>query len=133
MHHSSNQDSLPQIDMPAFISRVTRLLKEQKKTPARMARDLGFSSGLFSQWKQSAQLPSGDKLYKIAVYLGVSIDYLLGLDPHAATADIRREIALELEPLNEEALERILDYVRFTVAQQSHRRPSPPPLPPEVD
>ena len=70
---------------------------------------------------------------KIAVYLGVSIDYLLGLDPHAATADIRREIALELEPLNEDALERILDYVRFTVAQQSRRRPSPPPLPPEVD
>ena len=102
MQHSSNQDSLPQIDMPAFISRVTRLLKEQKKTPARMARDLGFSSGLFSQWKQSAQLPSGDKLYKIAVYLGVSIDYLVG--------------RTDTETLNRAALDQALEHIEAELA-----------------
>ena len=40
-------------------------------------QDLGYSSGLFSQWKKGSQKPSSDKLEKIADYLNVSVDYLL--------------------------------------------------------
>ena len=43
-----------QIDMPALTGRIDRLLAEQKLSAARMARDLGFSSGLYSQWKKGS-------------------------------------------------------------------------------
>ncbi|MCL2078050.1 MAG: helix-turn-helix domain-containing protein [Oscillospiraceae bacterium] len=43
-----------------------------------MSRDLGFSSGSFSQWTNGRSKISIDNLHKIAEYLNVSIDYLLG-------------------------------------------------------
>ena len=121
------------IDMSAFVERVRMILNEQHKSPSRMARDLGFSSGLFTQWKTGMQSPSADKLVKIAAYLGVSTDYLLGVDPHIETADIRRTIQFELESLSQPALERILDYVRFTVQQEARKDRPIDPLPPKVD
>ena len=41
-------------------------------------RELGFSSGLYTQWRQGLHAPSADKLTKIADYFGVSIDRLFG-------------------------------------------------------
>ena len=58
-----------QIDMPALTGRIDRLLAEQKLSAARMARDLGFSSGLYSQWKKGSGTPSAAKLLAVAQYL----------------------------------------------------------------
>ncbi len=119
------------IDMEKLIERIQTLLKEKHCTPNHMARDLGFSSGLFTQWRQGSQIPSSDKLYRIAVYLETSMDYLTGLEPHGETSDLRRTILQEMETISESGLERILDYVRFT-AEQEKKRPTPAPLPPEL-
>lgn len=53
-------------------------LQSKHIKPSKMMKDLGFSSGLFSQWKSGQQKPSVDKLQKIAEYLNVSFEYLLG-------------------------------------------------------
>ncbi|MGN0605825.1 MAG: helix-turn-helix domain-containing protein [Oscillospiraceae bacterium] len=53
-------------------------LSKKSISPSKMMKDLGFSSGLFSQWKNGLQKPSMEKLQKIADYLGVSLDYILG-------------------------------------------------------
>ena len=63
------------------IERILQLLNGKGISPTKMSRDLGFSSGLFSQWKSGAQKPSLAKLSKIAEYLGVSVDYLLDREP----------------------------------------------------
>ena len=57
---------------------ITNLLMSKGVAPSRMCRDLGFSSGLFTQWKQGLTKPSAEKLAIIAGYLNVSVDYLLG-------------------------------------------------------
>jgi len=60
-----------------IIERISNLLSQNQITVSKMMKDLGFSSGLFSQWKSGMQKPSNDKLLKIAEYFGVSTDYLL--------------------------------------------------------
>ena len=60
------------------IERIVALLEEKDIVPAKMMKELGFSNGLFSQWKSGLQNPSAEKVFKIADYLGCSTDYLLG-------------------------------------------------------
>lgn len=107
----------PPLDLLAMIGRIDRLLREQRKTASRMSRDLGFSSGLYSQWKQGKQSPSADRLYRIAIYLGTSVDYLVGLEPDTEDARLRHEIMQTLELLSPQALERIRDFARFMATQ----------------
>ena len=122
------------IDMPALIERIDALLKEQKCTAARMSRELGFSTGLYSQWKKGTQAPTAAKLLSVARYLGVSMDDLLGYDPEADAAPLRRAILREIEPLNEKSLEKVLDYIRFTADRQKKEEQGlAPSFPPKVD
>ena len=57
---------------------INELLKQRGISAAKMMNELGFSSGLYSQWKSGKQRPSWEKLIKIADYFGVSMDYLIG-------------------------------------------------------
>lgn len=119
-------------EIQQIITRINHLLKEKKVSAAQMARDLGFSSGLYTQWKQGKQIPSPEKLLKMADYFDVSTDYLLGHDPGADTSDLRRAILQAMEPLEPPALERVLDYVRFT-AEQQEKNKAPRPVAPFPD
>ena len=47
--------------------------------PNSVAKKIGISSGIVTKWKMEGTLPNGEKLIKIASYLGCSVDYLLGL------------------------------------------------------
>lgn len=67
------------------IQRIVELLNHEGIAPSRMCRDLGFSSGLFTQWKKGSQNPSMSKLKQVADYLDVSVDFLLG------NTDIKKE------------------------------------------
>ena len=60
------------------IDRIIVMLDKREIVPARMMKELGFSNGLFSQWKSGTQNPSAEKIVRIADYLGCSVDYLLG-------------------------------------------------------
>lgn len=57
---------------------ITNLLVERGIPASKMCKDLGFSSGLFTQWKQGKQKPSARKIESMAEYFHVSTDYLLG-------------------------------------------------------
>jgi len=61
-----------------IIQNIKYVLSERNITGSQMSRDLGFSSGSFSQWTNGRSKISIDNLHKIAEYLNVSIDYLLG-------------------------------------------------------
>lgn len=60
------------------VERIIDLLSKKEVSASKMMKDLGFSSGLFSQWKSGMQNPSNDKVQKIAAYFNVTTDYLLG-------------------------------------------------------
>lgn len=59
------------------IDKIIFIIEQKGIVPSQMAKDLGFSSGLYSQWKSGLQNPSAEKLFKIAEYLDCSVDYLL--------------------------------------------------------
>lgn len=56
---------------------IQQELDKRNIKPSRMMAELGFSNGLFSQWKSGKQNPSLKKIQKIAEYLNVSTEYLL--------------------------------------------------------
>ena len=86
------------------IERIQKKLDEKNIKPSKMSKDLGFSSGLFSQWKSGLQKPSADKIEKMAEYLGCSVGYLMGKEndiaksyPNISEEDIDMLNSLELK------------------------------------
>lgn len=58
------------------------------------AEDMGLSNSITTKWKKTGATPSGDTLHKIAIYFGVSTDYLLGKEnKKAPTADGERSVS----------------------------------------
>lgn len=60
-----------QLNAMEIIIRIKELL-----TPKEL-ENLGFSISTVSSWKQHNTIPKTESLYKIAKYLGVSMEYLL--------------------------------------------------------
>ena len=60
------------------IDKIFELLKEKNLTATNLADNIGVSSGNIGDWKRGRSKPSITVLPKIADYLGVSTDYLLG-------------------------------------------------------
>ena len=55
-----------------------QLLKKRKITPYRVSKETGVPQSTLSDWKRGRSVPKAEKLQKIADYLNVTIDYLLG-------------------------------------------------------
>lgn len=55
------------------VEKINVILKEKGISATKMMKELGFSSGLYSQWKKGLQNPSLSKLSKIAEYLNVPL------------------------------------------------------------
>lgn len=58
--------------------RIEVLLTKHGMKQSDLAKAVGISTGLISQWKNRSQQPSAKKLQMVADYFGVSVDYLLG-------------------------------------------------------
>lgn len=110
--------------MNIFLERVEYLRTDKKLSKSKILRDLGLNPNSFVNWEKRDNIPSGDILDKIAAYFGVSVDYLLGKDNPAATIppDSRREsIAAMIEPLSDDQLRDLLEYVRFLHWKESQK------------
>jgi transcriptional regulator with XRE-family HTH domain len=59
------------------ISRIDQILKKRGISGYKMTKDLGLSSGIYSQWVTKKTKPSLRTLRMIAEYLDVSVEYLL--------------------------------------------------------
>ncbi len=53
------------------------ILKQKGITPYRLAKEIGISNVVFSEWKRGKSQPKLDKLIKITEYLGITIDDLI--------------------------------------------------------
>ncbi len=56
-----------------------RILKERGLTNYKVSKDTGIAQSVLSTWKTKGTTPRADKLQILAEYLGVSVDYLLGV------------------------------------------------------
>lgn len=53
------------------------LLKKAGKTSYQVSKDTGIAQSVLSDWKTGRSKPKVDKLQKLAIYFGVSINYFL--------------------------------------------------------
>lgn len=56
------------------------LLKEKDLTAYKVSKATGVTTATLTNWKQGKYIPKQDKLQKLADYLGVSVDYLMGIN-----------------------------------------------------
>ena len=65
-----------------------QLLKKRKITPYRVSKETGVPQSTLSDWKRGRSVPKAEKLQKIADYLNVTIDYLLGNEQKEKTSSL---------------------------------------------
>lgn len=70
-----------------------------------MLEDVGLAKGTLDNFKTS--MPKADNLAKIADYLGVSVDYLLGREIKNAPDKVRSDIINRIMSLSEEDAEKL--------------------------
>lgn len=70
-----------------MFDRIELLRKDRGISQGKLEKELGFSNGSISKWKQST--PNPERLKKLAEYFGVSFDYLI----------TGEEKEVEIEPL----------------------------------
>lgn len=58
----------------------SKIIESKGITPYRIAKDTGLTTVLFTDWKKGKSKPKYDKLKIIADYLGVSVEYLQGIE-----------------------------------------------------
>ena len=66
------------IDSTIFASRLMACRKQKGISKVQVAKDLDIATSSMTYYEQGKSLPSIDKLYAIAEYFGVSMDYLCG-------------------------------------------------------
>ena len=63
-----------------FGKKLKELRKEQNLTATTLAEKLGVRDTTILRWEKGLMVPNIIHLYRIAVYFGVSADYLIGLE-----------------------------------------------------
>ena len=63
-----------------FGKKLKELRKEQNLTATNLADKLGVRDTTILRWEKGLMVPNIIHLYRIAVYFGVSADYLIGLE-----------------------------------------------------
>lgn len=110
-----------------IVDRIDQLLADKGVSAARMCRELGFSSGLYSQWRKRSQNPSADKLKKIAGYFNVTMDYLMsGAQEEPDPESVRYALYQETAGVSDETLDRILQFARFAKNEEKKRKERSP-------
>ncbi|MBR2283305.1 MAG: helix-turn-helix transcriptional regulator [Ruminococcus sp.] len=107
-----------------FWEKFYELCVSKNTKPNAVAKQLGFSSAVCTQWKKGLQNPSYDKLSKIAGYFGVSVGYLLGTesdDADQTDKDIKLALFGSYEDITDEMLEEVKDFAQFIRARRAGR------------
>ncbi|MDE5943185.1 MAG: helix-turn-helix transcriptional regulator [Clostridia bacterium] len=63
-----------------FASRLNELIQEREISKRNLAKNIGVSAMSISDWTNGNVQPTAENIYLIAEYLGVTSDYLLGLE-----------------------------------------------------
>ena len=81
--------------------RIEQLRKAQNLSQGKLEKELGFSNGSISKWRNST--PTYERLQKVADYFGVSVEYLMTGETPAEKKEVtltprdERDIAKDLD------------------------------------
>lgn len=78
-----------------LVQKIKNLADEKNTTFAEIERKTGISNGQIRRWDKSS--PKAENLQKVATYLNVSTDYLLGLtdNPNMGMTAKQKELTIE--------------------------------------
>ena len=108
---------------------IKEMLYRQGKTAAQLTETCGLSKNALSSMQSSGYLPRIENIVKIADYLGVSVDYLLGRQtpelPEGVPAEVisglpESEIISLLKSLSKEDVLKTRDYIQFLLYQKQN-------------
>lgn len=112
-----------------FWQRFSELCEQNHVKPGKVADSCGINRSNVSIWKSRGYIPRPDALKKLADYLNVSTDYLLGNEKSPAIKDDDEaknsngeraaEIIDRLPPAKQEEA---LNYLRFLAQQDSEKK-----------
>ena len=93
-----------------MVERIDELLRERGISGSRMSIDLGMSRSLMTELRKGrARSVTAETASRIADYLGVSTDYLLGKDTEGRDNDpLERELASYLDEMRSRPEKRML-------------------------
>lgn len=78
------------------MTRLEQLREENDFTKKKMAEILGISDSLYARWENDKEIIPTRRMYQIANYYKVNIDYLMGLTSNRITIVSKAEIDIPL-------------------------------------
>lgn len=78
------------------MTRLEQLREENDFTKKKMAEILGISDSLYARWENGKEIIPTRRMYQIANYYKVNIDYLMGLTSNRTTIVSKDEINILL-------------------------------------
>ena len=99
--------------------KIRELRKAKKVTMKEFGKIIGVAESTMSLYETGKRKPDPETLSKMADYLGVSVDCLMGREeaqpqPTPSTADRQRsDVEAMLRAMSEADLEKVYDYARF--------------------
>ena len=104
--------------MDIFANRLITAMDAAGMTAADLARRLGVSDAIISQYRNGKYKPRQDRLYRISQILGVNPAWLLGLDEPITEEQLDDELTALLGQLDEVEKARAVDYIQYMIARR---------------
>lgn len=108
--------------------RFVELLELRKITAYKVCKENNISTATITAWKKGIYTPKREKLQKIADYLGVTVDYLMGIDetppePKFYFSEKDEEIVDSFMKLTDENKCTVRAFILFLLENQQNKKP----------
>ena len=70
---------MKEFNLQETAKRIRALRLEKNIDQNTFAKEINVSNASVSYWENAKQIPSAEVIYKMAIFFGVSADYLLGI------------------------------------------------------
>ena len=97
------------------------LMEEKKVTQKALADAIGVSQGNISDWKSGRSSPSSDVLAKIAQFLNVPMDYILGNDDNSAEDTVKAYL-FGTTNVDDDIFNQVKQYAKFIYQERTSAR-----------
>ena len=74
----NNSDLNKNIDLKILPQRLLEVRKERGLTQEQLSKDVGFHQRTYAHYEDGSRVPTTFKLFYIALYYNISLDYLVG-------------------------------------------------------
>lgn len=95
------------------LNKIIAKLEQNNKSQKDLTDFLGIKKGAFTKWKSGENTSYKKHIAKIAEFLGVSTDYLLGTDTNKKSPDKKSELEGIYNQLSQADKDKVMEYARL--------------------